>query len=117
MTDVPFRVEPSPTPGEAPLGYEPPIDGRVRLTVRLGDRPTGGYRIAVTSVTRSGPRLDVHCESDAPEAGAIVTQVLTSPAQTVSIAEELVRGVQDAVLLDGSGTELAHISHISRISA
>ena len=113
MTDIPFRVETSATPGVAPLEYELPRHGRVRLTVRLGDRPTGGYRIAVTSVTRSGPRLDVHCQSDAPEAGAIVTQVLTSPAQTVSIAAELVRGVRDAVLLDASGTELAHISRIS----
>ena len=113
MTDIPFRVEPSATPGEAPLGYELPRDGRVRLTVRLGERPTGGYRIAVTSVTRSGPRLNVRCESGAPDPGAIVTQVLTAPAQTVSIDEALVRGIRDAVLLDGSGTELAHITRIS----
>lgn len=113
MTDIPFRIEAGVTPGEALLQYELPRDGRVRLTVRLGERPTGGYRIAVTSVTRSGPRLNVHCESHAPDTGAIVTQVLTSPAQTVSIDEALVRGIRDAVLLDGIGTELAHISRIS----
>ena len=113
MTDIPFRVEPGATPGDAPLEYELPRDGRVRLTVRLGERPTGGYAIAVTRIVRTGARLTVTCESRAPDAGAIVTQVLTSPAQTVSIDEALVRGIRDAVLLDGSGTELAHISRIS----
>ena len=113
MTDIPFRVEPGATPGDAPLEYELPRDGRVRLTVRLGERPTGGHAIAVTRIVRTGARLTVTCETRAPAAGAIVTQVLTSPAQTVSFDEALVRGIRDAVLLDGSGTELAHISRIS----
>jgi len=113
MTDIPFRAEPTAAPGEAPLEYELPRDGRVRLTVRAGEQRTGGYGIAVTSITRTGPRLTVSCEMRAPAAGAIVTQVLTSPAQTVSVDEALVRGIRHAVLLDPSGAELARISRIS----
>lgn len=113
MTDVPFRVEPTAMPGDAPLGYEPPRDGRARLTVRAGQRPTGGHSISVMSVTRSGPRLTVRCAVRAPAPGAIVTQVLTFPAQTVSIDESLIRGIRDAVLVDPSGAELAHVSRIS----
>ncbi len=110
MTDIPFRVEPSATPGEAPLEYELPRDGRVRLTVRLGDRPTGGHAIAVTRIVRTGARLTVTCETRAPAAGAIVTQVLTSPAQTVSVDEGSVLGTRRAVLLDQTGAELARTS-------
>ena len=110
MTDIPFRVEPGATPGEAPLEYELPRDGRVRVTVRLGERPTGGHSIAVARITRRGPRLQIECVIGRPEPGAIVTQVLTSPAQTVSIDGALVRGIRDAVLLDQSGAQLARIS-------
>ena len=113
MTDVPFRVEPTATPGDAPLGYEPPRDGRARLTVRAGQRPTGGHSISVMSITRSGPRLTVRCAVRGPAPGAIVTQVLTFPAQTVSIDESLIRGIRDAVLVDQTGAELAHVSWIS----
>ena len=113
MTDLPFRVEPTATPGDAPLGYEPPRDGRARLTVRAGQRPTGGHSISVMSVTRSGSRLTVRCAVRAPATGAIVTQVLTFPAQTVSIDESLIRGIRDAVLVDQTGAELAHVGRIS----
>ena len=110
MKDIPFRVEDAVTPGDAPLEYELPRGGRVRLTVRLGDRPTGGHAIAVTRVGRAGPVLTITCRTRAPAPGAIVTQVLTSPAQTVSIEEALVRGVRVAVLRDASGAELARIN-------
>ena len=110
MTDIPFRVEATVTPGVAPLEYELADGDRVRLTARLGERPTGGYSIAVTRITRRGPRLQVECLIGRPEPGAIVTQVLTSPAQTVSIDGALVRGIRDAVLLDPSGAQLARIS-------
>lgn len=110
MTEIPFRVEPSPTPGDAPLGYEPPRHGRVRLTVRLGERPTGGHSIAVTRITREGPHLVITCRTHAPAPGAIVTQVLTSPAQTVSVDERLLRGIRGAVLLDPSGAERGRIN-------
>ena len=110
MTGLPFRVEPSATADTAPLEYELPRGGRARLTVRLGERPTGGHAITVTRITRTGPVLTVSCEQSAPAPGAIVTQVLTSPAQTVSIDERLVRGIREAVLLGPGGEELARVS-------
>ena len=110
MTDIPFRVEPDTSPGVAPLALEPPRRGRVRVTVRLGERPTGGYSIAVTGVTRSDTRLTIACETRAPRAGALVIQVLTSPAQTVSIDEGLARGIRTAVLVDETAAELARIN-------
>ena len=110
MTDIPFRVEPVATPGDAPLGYERAPGGRVRLTVRAGERRTGGYRIAVAGLSRSGPELTVRCEMSEPADDAIVTQALTFPAQTVSVDEALVRGVRHAVLVDRGGAELARIS-------
>lgn len=113
MTEVPFRAESTATPGEALLEYELPRDGSVRVTVRAGERRTGGHTITVTRITRSGPQLTIECAIGEPPAGAIVTQVLTSPAQTVSIPEALVRGIRHAVLLDQSGAELARVSRIS----
>ena len=110
MTEIPFDVELVTTPGDAPLQYELPRDRRVRLTVRAGERRTGGHAIRVTNVRRDGPKLVVRCEISAPASGAIVTQVLTAPAQTVSVDERAVRGIREAVLEDASGAELAHIS-------
>jgi len=110
MTEIPFTVEPEATPGDAPLQVEPPQGGRVRLTVRAGERRTGGYSISVTNVRREGARLIVRCEFGAPAPGAIVTQVLTSPAQSVSIDERAARGVHEAVLVDPSGALRARIT-------
>jgi len=113
VIDIAFLIEPAAKPGDAPLEYESPRHGRVRLTVRAGERRTGGYRIEVTRISRigrSGPVLTVRCDIHDPAGGAIVTQALTSPAQTVSVDEALVRGVRHAVLVDRSGAELARIS-------
>ncbi len=110
MSIIPFRVEPAAAPGEALFEYGRPSDGRVRLTVRAGERRTGGYRIAVTGITRRGALLTVACEIHEPAGAALVTQVLTSPVQTVSVDESLVRGVRHAVLVDGTGAELARIN-------
>ena len=110
MSAIPFRVEPAATAGEALFEYELPSDGRVRLTARAGERRTGGYRIAVTGITRTGALLRVTCEIHEPAGTALVTQVLTSLAQTVSVDEALVRGVRHVVLVDGRGVELARIN-------
>lgn len=109
MTDIPFRVEPT-APGVGALVYEAPRGGRVRITVRAGDRPTGGHTIAVSRIARSGPDLVIVCAITGPVPGAIVTQVLTSPAQTVTVDEIAVRGVRSATLLDQASRELARIS-------
>lgn len=110
MSEVAFREELGTPPGDAPLEYELPRAGRVRLTVRLGERPTGGYGIRVRRITRDGPTLTIRCEISEPREGAIVTQALTYPAQTVSVDEGLVRGVRVAVLVDQRGAERARIT-------
>jgi len=110
VSDIPFRVELGIGPGDAPLEYELPRGGRVRLTVRLGERRTGGHAIRVSRIDRNGPTLTLRCEITAPRDGALVTQALTYPAQTVSVDEGLVRGVRVAVLVDQSGAERARIT-------
>ncbi len=109
MTELRFRVEPSATPGEAPFELVE-RDGRVYVTVRLGERRTGGYSVAVHRITRSGERLVVSRIARAPQADAIVAQVLTAPAQTVSLEEPSVRGIRLALLVDETGKELARIN-------
>jgi hypothetical protein len=115
VTEIPFVAEPDATPGDAPLQYELPRAGRVRLTVRAGERRTGGHSIAVTHVRRDGNRVTVHCVISEPASDAIVTQVLTTPMQTVSIDERVVRGIREVVLVDASGTERGRISFDSRL--
>lgn len=110
MSDVPFREELGAGPSDAPLEYELPRDGRVRLTVRSGEQRTGGHRIRVARITRDGPTLTLRCEIAAPRDDAIVTQVLTRPAQAVSVDEALVRGIRVVVLVDQSGAERARIT-------
>jgi hypothetical protein len=110
MSEIPFREELGTGPGAAPLEYELPRGGRVRLTVRIGERRTGGYGIRVRRITRDGPTLTLRCEITEPRAGALVTQALTYPAQSVSVDEGLVRGVRVAVLVDESGAERARIT-------
>ena len=110
VSDVPFRVEMGTGPGDAPLEYELPRGGRVRLTARLGERRTGGYAIRIVRITRDGPTLTLRCEITAPRDGAIVTQALTYPAQTVSVDEGRVRGIRVAVLVDQRGAERARIT-------
>ncbi len=110
MSEIPFREELGTGPGEAPLEYELPRDGRVRLTVRLGERRTGGYGIRVRRITRNGPTLTLRCEITAPRDGASLTQALTYPAQTVSVDDGLVRGTRVVVLVDQRGAERARIT-------
>jgi hypothetical protein len=110
VSDIAYREELGTAPGDAPLEYELPRAGRVRLTVRLGERPTGGYSIRVRRITRDGPTLTVRCEISEPRDDAIVTQALTYPAQSVSVDEGLVRGVRVAVLVDQRGAERARIT-------
>ena len=110
MSEIAFREELGTGPSDAPLEDEPPRDGRVRLTVRLGERRTGGHGIGVRPITRDGPTLTLRCEITAPRDGAVVTQALTYPAQTVSVSDGLVRGVRVMVLVDQSGAELARIT-------
>jgi len=50
-----------------------------------GQRPTGGYGIAVRSIRRDGTVLAVSVEERRPASGDVTTQVITSPFVAVSI--------------------------------
>lgn len=55
--------------------------------LRAGWKPTGGYAIVPQSVTVDGDTARVRAELKGPPAGAIVTQVLTSPFAVIAIAK------------------------------
>lgn len=53
--------------------------------VFLGERPTGGYRVAIVGVRRENDALVLDYVERAPGAADIVTQVLTSPFHIVKL--------------------------------
>ena len=77
--------------------------GRVYLGVFAGQQRTGGYSVHVDSVERVGDRLNIRSTFTVPPSAAVVIQVITSPAQLVSIARDATSGVREAVLIDQSG--------------
>jgi hypothetical protein len=81
--------------------------GRVMIAVFQGQQSTGGYTVHITAVERSGDQLVVRATFTRPVPGAIVTQVLTAPAQVVSIDATAAAGLHVAVLLDENGAEVA----------
>lgn len=81
--------------------------GRVMVAVFQGQQTTGGYSVRVTGIERRGDQLLVRATFTSPGPGAIVTQVLTSPAHVVSIAAADAAGLHEAVLFDETGAEQA----------
>ena len=81
--------------------------GRVLVAAFEGDQRTGGHAIRIDTIERDGDRLVVHATVTVPAPGSLVTQVLTSPAHVVSVAEADVAGARVAVLLDHGGAERA----------
>jgi hypothetical protein len=81
--------------------------GRVMVAVFQGQQTTGGYSIHITGVDRRGDQLLVRATFTSPGPGAIVTQVLTSPAHVVSIAAADAAGLHEAILFDETGAEQA----------
>jgi hypothetical protein len=84
--------------------------GRVTVAVFQGQKSTGGYAVRISAIERRGPQLVVHATFGAPGPGAIVTQVLTSPAHVVSIASADATGLTEAILVDDSGAAIARTS-------
>ena len=84
--------------------------GRVLVAVFQGQQNTGGYSVQITAIERNGDQLVVHATFGVPGPGAIVTQVLTSPAHVVSIAVADAAGLREAILVDERGTEIARIN-------
>ena len=83
----------------------PPDPGRVYLGIFAGQQRTGGYSVRVDSVERVGDRLNIRSTFGVPPSGALTIQVITSPAQLISIAPADASGVREAVLIDQAGVE------------
>jgi len=72
--------------GQHAPGQKMPAVDFTKATVAavfLGTRNTGGHRAIVTAVTREGKDVVVAWNEEAPGAGLMVTQALTSPFQVV----------------------------------
>ncbi|HET8569970.1 MAG TPA: protease complex subunit PrcB family protein [Candidatus Limnocylindria bacterium] len=102
-----FRVE-STTPQSGRGETSPAIDAvrtasGLRITVFQGQKTTGGYSVRVERVGKRGGELRVHASFSEPGPDAIVTQALTSPAQTISVDV----AADAVVLVDQAGAERA----------
>jgi PrcB C-terminal len=80
---------------------------RLYIGVFAGERRTGGHAVQVKRIERNGDRLSVTARFISPPKDMLTTQVITTPAQLVSIDRQSVSGVRQAVLLDESGAEMA----------
>lgn len=87
----------------APAG----ITGRVFIAVFAGSQRTGGYTVRVQSVERTGDRLTVRARFTSPSPGALTIQVITSPAQLISIPAASATNVREVLLVDDTGVERA----------
>ncbi len=55
------------------------FDTEAVVAVRLGERPTGGYRIAVDGASRVDGEIVISASEVAPDPGDMVTQAITYP--------------------------------------
>lgn len=60
--------------------------GETLVGVFMGQRPTGGYSVRVTSAAAQGTALALRVQVNAPGAGSITTQALTSPWTIVRVS-------------------------------
>ena len=81
--------------------------GRLFIAVFQGMQSTGGYSVQVEGVERVADRLIVHARFNAPPPGSLNIQVLTSPAQLVSVDRQAAAGTREAVLVDQTNAEIA----------
>jgi protease stability complex PrcB-like protein len=82
-------------------------DGRLYIAVFAGAQRTGGYGIRVARIDRTGDTLTVRAMFSSPAPDALVIQVLTSPAQLVSIDRQSAVSARVVVLMDQSAAERA----------
>ncbi len=77
-------------------GDPPPVDFTREHAVFLlaGQRPTGGYAIAVKAIRREPDTLVLDATVTPPPADAIVTQALTSPFVVLAIPKTDAAGVR-----------------------
>jgi hypothetical protein len=63
------------------------FDKEMVLGVFMGNRPTGGYSVAITSVVERDGSLVVTYSETSPRPGAMTAQVLTFPYHLVAVAK------------------------------
>ena len=80
---------------------------RLYLAAFAGSQRTGGYDIRVARIDRAGSTITVRATFVTPAPGALTIQVLTSPAQLVSIERQAAASARDVILVDQSGAERA----------
>ena len=83
----------------------PDSGGGAYLAVYWGEKPTGGYSLAVQSARLEGDRVTVRLLLDKPPPDAVVTQALTYPYAVVVLRDLDSRG-KDFAILDREGREL-----------
>jgi len=81
--------------------------GRLYIAVFAGSQRTGGYGIRVVRIDRAGDTLTVRAMFSSPAPDALTIQVLTSPAQLVSIDRQQAASARVVVLVDQSAAERA----------
>jgi PrcB C-terminal len=102
------RIVVAPDPGGTGLGQLVSRDAtRLYIAVFAGSQRTGGYDIRVARIDRAGSTITVRATFVTPASGALTIQVLTSPAQLVSIERQSAASARDVVLVDQSGAERA----------
>ena len=65
----------------------PAVDFSREMSIAIfgGQRPTGGFAVAVEQVTESTSGIEVAYRVTSPPPGAIVSQALTSPFQIIAV--------------------------------
>jgi hypothetical protein len=73
--------------GAVPQRPLPAVDFSRELSIAIfaGQRPTGGFAVAVEQVTESPSGIEVSYRVTPPPPGAIVSQALTSPFQIIAV--------------------------------
>lgn len=69
------------------LADQPDVDwdAEVIMVLLMGQKPTGGYSVAITGVEVQDARVVVHVVERTPPPGAMVIQVLTTPFHVVRV--------------------------------
>jgi len=99
-------LAPSATALSEAMGANIPDSGEgTYLAVYWGEKPTGGYSLAVESARVAGDRVTVRLALKEPPSDAIVTQALTYP-YAVAVVRDLKLQGKDFSFVDRDGKEL-----------
>lgn len=61
-------------------------NGKTYVIISAGQRPTGGYQVDLTSITKDkNGKWTIHASVKKPGPGTMVTQVLTYPSMVISL--------------------------------